>query len=201
MVTLSGVQFGKTYESSLTRMFKPLFTGTFVRLAAPAVEDSDLFAKWSQNDAYLRLLDDDPVRPQSPAQFAHFADSSGHYFHLRTLQDDRLIGFVVLFNVKWSNQSAEMAIGIGEPAYWGKGYGSDALHLILNYAFNELNLYRVSLTVLSYNDRAIRAYERAGFQREGIMRQAVQREGQRHDLVLYGILRGEWAASRAAQHS
>jgi RimJ/RimL family protein N-acetyltransferase len=177
-------------------LHNPIFTGELLRLAAPLPEDSDHFAKWSQDDEYMRLLDDDPVRPMAPASFAHFGtpNSSDYYFHLRTLADDTLIGFVVLFNIKWSNQSAEMAIGIGVPEYRGRGYGSDALRLILNYAFNELNLHRVELTVIDYNTGAIRAYERAGFVREGVKRQAIQRGGQRFDLIAYGILRDEWLA-------
>ncbi len=179
-------------------MFTPIFRGERLRLAAPLPEDAEVFARWTEDDVYLRLLDDDPVRPEPPSQFASFA--TGHdgatstYFHLRTLDDDRLIGFVVLFNIKWRNQSAEMAIGIGNAADRGKGYGRDALRLILNYAFSELNLHRVGLTVLSYNEQAIRAYERAGFTREGVLRQIVQRDGQRYDLFAYGILRDEWLA-------
>jgi RimJ/RimL family protein N-acetyltransferase len=177
-------------------LFDPIFKGQLVRLAAPQPDDSTHFAQWSQDDEYMRLLDDDPVRPLAPANFAHFENPnpSDYYFHLRTLVDDTLIGFVVLFNIKWSNQSADMAIGIGVPEYRGKSYGSDALRLILSYAFNELNLYRVELTVLDYNTRAIRAYERAGFVREGVKRQAIQRSGQRFDLICYGILRDEWQA-------
>jgi RimJ/RimL family protein N-acetyltransferase len=177
-------------------LFNPIFTGEFVRLAAPQPEDGDQFARWSQDDEYMRLLDDDPVRPMAPANFARFGtpNASDYYFHLRTLVDDTLIGFVVLFNIKWSNQSAEMAIGIGVPEFRGKGYGGDALRLILNYAFNELNLHRVELTVIAYNTGAIRAYERAGFVREGVKRQAIQRSGQRFDLIGYGILRDEWLA-------
>ena len=173
-------------------LFNPLFEGRLVRLAAPLPSDRDDFARWSQNDTYLRLLDDDPVRPQAPGQFETNASAQDFYFHLRTVDQDQLIGFVVLFNLKWSNQTAEMAIGIGEPSHWGHGYGSDALRLILNYAFNELNLYRVGLTVLEYNTRAIQAYERAGFVREGVQRQAVCRENRRYDLIAYGILRDEW---------
>ncbi len=178
-------------------MFTPLFSGALTRLAAPLPEDKDVFAAWTRSDDYLRLLDDDPVRPASPAAFGHF-DGAGsgdsYYFHIRTLQDDALIGFVALFNLKWSNQSAEMAIGIGAPEYRGKGYGQDALRVILNYAFGELNLYRVGLHVIAYNRAAIKAYERAGFVREGAQRGAVQRQGERHDLLLYGILREEWLA-------
>ncbi len=181
-------------------MFAPLFKGKLVRLAAPLPEDSEIFAGWTQDDEYLRLLDDDPIRPLAPANFADFAspNSSDCYFHLRTLSEDRLIGFAVLFNIKWSNQSAGMAMGIGIPEYRGKGYGSDGLRLLLNYAFSELNLYRVELTVLDYNSSAIRAYERAGFVREGVKRQAVQRHGQRYDLLCYSILRDEWCARQQA---
>jgi RimJ/RimL family protein N-acetyltransferase len=176
-----------------------IFNGELLRLAAPLPEDAAQFARWSQDDAYMRLLDDDPVRPQAPANFAHFGQASapGHapddyYFHLRTLEEDTLIGFVALFSFRHASQTAEMAIGIGDPAYRGKGYGRDALQLILRYAFSELHLYRVSLTVMAYNTAAIRAYERAGFVREGVQRRAVWREGQRHDLVCFGILRDEW---------
>ncbi|MBZ0291102.1 MAG: GNAT family N-acetyltransferase [Anaerolineae bacterium] len=171
---------------------KPLFEGQLVRLAAPQAADQAVFAKWTENDEYMRLLDDDPIQPQAPDRIQFGGSDTSFYFHVRTLAEDTLIGFVVLFNIKWSNQSAMLAIGIGETAFRGKGYGSDALGLILNYAFNELNLYRVGLTVMNYNTAAIRAYEKAGFVREGAARQAVQREGQRYDLVYYGILREEW---------
>jgi RimJ/RimL family protein N-acetyltransferase len=174
-------------------LFRPLFQGKLVRLTAPREEDAAWFADWSTDDQYGRMLDDDPIRPQSPANFGHFSGGgSDPYFHVRTLMEDKLIGFVVLFNLKWASQTAEMAIGIGESTYRGKGYGSEALALLLNYAFNELNLYRVGLSVMAYNQPAIRAYERAGFVLEGARRGMVLREGRRYDLLLYGILREEW---------
>lgn len=179
-------------------MFDPIFKGQLVRLAPPMESDQSVFASWTQGDDYMRLLDDDPVRPQSPANFSSFteaSDDNSYYFHLRTLADDTLIGFVVLFNIKWSNQTAEMAIGIGDKAYRGKGYGQDALMLILNYGFQELNLHRIGLTVMDYNKAAIRAYERVGFVHEGTQRQAVHRQGKRYDLLYYGILREEFIAS------
>ena len=176
-------------------IFNPIFTGQLLRLASPIADDQAQFAEWTLDDDYLRMLDDDPVRPQSPANFSSFADAvdeNSFYFHLRTLAEDTVIGFAVLFNMKWGNQTAELAIGIGDKSYRGKGYGQDALKLILNYGFNELNLYRVSLTVMDYNTPAIKAYERVGFVLEGKYRQAVQRQGKRYDLLLYGILRDEF---------
>ncbi len=175
--------------------FNPIFTGQLLRLAAPIADDQAKFAAWTNDDDYQRMLDDDPVRPHSMTSFSNFTeriDNNNFGFHLRTLADDTVIGFVALFNIKWSNQSAEMAIGIGDKAYRSKGYGQDALKLLLNYAFNELNLHRVGLTVMDYNEPAIKAYQRVGFVLEGTQRQAVQREGKRYDLLSFGILRDEF---------
>lgn len=183
--------------------FPALFTGALTRLAAPLPEDKEAFARWSRDDVYLRNLDDDPARPLAESSFANFdtpaTSPDSFYFHIRTLEDDSLIGFVVLHSVKWTNQSAWLTIGIGEAAYRGRGYGQDVLRLILGYAFGELNLYRVGLTVMAYNAAAIQAYERAGFVREGAQRGAVQRAGARHDLLHFGMLRDEWLAQRAQQ--
>lgn len=181
-------------------MFDPIFSGELVRLTPPHADDQEQFALWTHDDDYMRLLDDDPVRPQSSSSFASFSEATKNddfYFHLRTLKEGQLIGFVALFNLKWRNQTAELAIGIGAPEFRARGYGRDALSIILNYAFSELCLHRVSLTVMSYNARAIKAYESVGFQQEGIHRQAIRRGDQRHDLILYGILREEWQRLRA----
>jgi RimJ/RimL family protein N-acetyltransferase len=176
-------------------MFASLFTGRLLRLAAATPEDQTILATWSQDDIYLRLLDDDPIRPLAANAYQHISERDGQtsaYFHLRTLLDDQFIGFVVLHTIKWASQTADLAIAIGVPHYRGRGYGQEGLRLILNYAFSELNLHRVGLSVMEYNTAAIRAYERAGFVREGAKRQMVAREGQRHDLLLYSILREEW---------
>lgn len=176
-------------------MFPPIFTGELVRLTASLPEDRDIFASWTQDDDYMRLLDDDPIRPQSSATYASFGEPAkpdDYYFHLRTIADNHLIGFVVLFNLKWRNQAADLAIGIGAREYRSKGYGVDALRVMLRYAFSELGLRRVSLTVMDYNIRAINAYERVGFKREGAQRQAIYRDGKLYDLLNYGILRDEW---------
>ena len=85
-----------------------------------------------------------------------------------------------------------VSIAIGEAKQWGKGYGYEAMQLVLRFAFDELNLHRVQLTVFCYNKRAIALYEKLGFQREGIHREHLQRDGRRYDMYLYGLLRSEW---------
>jgi RimJ/RimL family protein N-acetyltransferase len=177
-----------------------LFWGRLVRLAPPREEDAVAFSRWSENASYLRALDTDYARPRPVQAFEKSGteqpDPNGMEFRLRTLADDRLIGFVALHSIEWNNQAGLLSIGIGEAEYRDKGYGTDALRLILRYAFDELNLYRVGLDVIADNARAIRAYEKVGFRREGAIRGAVARDGKRFDLILMGVLREEWQEAR-----
>jgi RimJ/RimL family protein N-acetyltransferase len=87
---------------------------------------------------------------------------------------------------------AWLGIGIGDREQWGKGYGREAMELVLRYGFHELNLHRIQLTVFEYNERAIALYEKLGFRREGVYREFMQRDGKRYDMLLYGLLRREW---------
>lgn len=180
-----------------------LYTGKLIRLAAPRSEDRELLSQWSHDSEFERLLHGEAVRPQGIEFFADLdnreRDRHNEYpFRIRTLDDDRLIGFTNLF-ITWSNQTAWLGIGIGEPEYRNKGYGSDALRLIVNYGFRELGLYRVSLTVFSYNTRAIHTYEKYGFVHEGAQRAAIYRDGTRYDMLHMGLLRPEWEQIYAAE--
>ncbi len=172
-----------------------LYRGRLVRLAAPRADEAEVFSRWSEDSEYRRLMDTDWARPESVENFQrqHGSGSNAAYFSLRTIADDTFIGFIVIHSIEWNNAAGTLAVGIGERKYWGKGYGSEALRLILRYAFNELNLHRVGLDVHSTNARAIRAYEKAGFQHEGALREAGHRDGKRYDRLLMGILRPEWA--------
>jgi RimJ/RimL family protein N-acetyltransferase len=178
-----------------------LFTGQLVRLAAINVEtDTELFARWDRDTEHMRLLDADPHRLLTGKQIKaeierEEAASQEIQFAIRTLADDRLIGFVALDGISWTHGDSFVGIGIGDRAYWGRGYGTDAMCVLLRYAFTELNLYRLSLTVFSYNTRAIRSYEKAGFVVEGRQRQALRRDGRHHDLIFMGVLREEWQRS------
>ncbi len=171
-----------------------LFYGQLVRLSACRPEDTAALSLWSEDAEYLRNLDTDFAVPSS---FESFEKSSGKSsnsmeFRLRTLENDTLIGFVSIFSIEWNDQCGKIAIGIGDPNFRGKGYGIDALQLILRYGFCELNLYRIGLDVISYNTNAIRAYQKVGFQVEGTMRESVLRDGQKYDRILMSILRNEF---------
>lgn len=181
--------------------FGPLFNGQLLRLAAPRPDDHVAFAGWSEQDGYLRSFDNDPARPLSAEAHAEWERPllqapNGYLFRLRTLADDRLIGIGALGDVQWVHRTAMLGLAIGDPAYWGRGYGSDAVQLLLRYGFEELNLYKVWLTTIAFNARAQRTFERAGFVREGAQRAMIERAGRRFDLLYYGMLRDEWEARR-----
>mgnify|MGYP001120959968 CR=1 FL=1 len=105
------------------------------------------------------------------------------------------IGNVGLHSVNWKDRSAELGIVIGEKSYWGKGYGADAVLTMLRMAFREMNLHRVFLRVDVDNERAIRCYEKAGFQRDGTLREAVFREGAYIDQHVMSILKSEFQSN------
>jgi RimJ/RimL family protein N-acetyltransferase len=120
-------------------------------------------------------------------------------FSVRTLAEDKLIGFVSFDGINWTSRDAFVAIGIGERDFWGRGFGTDAMRLMLRYGFTELNLHRVTLAVFEYNPRAVRSYEKCGFRHEGREREFLLRDGKRWDLLHMGILRSEWDRQEKAK--
>lgn len=105
---------------------------------------------------------------------------------------DRHIGNTGLHGIAALDRKAEFGVFIGDVEYRGRGFGSEATALMVRYAFEELNLHRVALSVFADNPRAARAYEKAGFVREGIERESAYRNGRWHDIHRYGVLRDEW---------
>ncbi len=109
----------------------------------------------------------------------------------------RLIGVTGLHHLGDPARQAEFGIFLGGPEEWGKGYGQEATRLIVAYGFEVLALNRVWLHVHADNHRGIHAYEKVGFRREGVLRQAALRDGRFVDVVSMAVLREEWrAASR-----
>jgi diamine N-acetyltransferase len=103
----------------------------------------------------------------------------------------KMIGSCGFFNYDRRNDCAEFGIMIGDKTYWNHGFGTEAVHLLVQHGFHTLNLNRIYLRVLETNPRAIRAYEKAGFIHEGRQRQAEFRNGKYLDLLVMSILRGE----------
>ena len=104
----------------------------------------------------------------------------------------KLIGTCAFNSIDWRLRAAEFGILIGDKAYWNRGYGTDAVRLLVRYGFTTLNLNRIYLHVFETNPRAIRAYEKAGFTLEVRERQAEYRHGHDVDVLLMSILKQEY---------
>jgi len=186
-------------------MSTDLFRGELVRLTAENPETlGEIWSRWNRNSEYMHLLDTDPAILWSKKKIQEWNEKElekdvqeDYFFTIRALQDDRLIGFTALFHFLWNHGDPWVAIGLGEPEYWGKGYGSDTMRLVLRYAFTELNVHRVTLCVFEYNQRAIRSYQKVGFKHEGRVRGEFLRMGSRWDVIFMGILREEWQRNYA----
>jgi ribosomal-protein-alanine N-acetyltransferase len=105
--------------------------------------------------------------------------------------DNALIGTVTLINFDFTHRRAEVGYALGR-AHWGGGYIQEALHALLGYAFEVLDLHRLEADVDPRNAASIRTLERLGFQREGYLRQRWQVGGEIQDALFYGLLRPDW---------
>ncbi|GAA2744446.1 GNAT family protein [Kitasatospora cinereorecta] len=111
--------------------------------------------------------------------------------------DGRVIGMADYRDLDPYAGTATLGVTIGERDHWGRGHGTEALGLLVDHLFGAYPLHRLELDTWSGNERAVRAFTRAGFREEGRRRAAVLVRGERHDRVLFGLLRDEWAAARA----
>ena len=113
--------------------------------------------------------------------------------------EGRGVGEIRLDHLDEQHRSATLAMGIGDPSLLGRGFGTEAIRLVLQHGFVDLGLHRVGLRVLEYNARAIKAYESCGFVIEGRERQAANVDGQWYDDIVMGILAEEFG--RKTPHS
>jgi RimJ/RimL family protein N-acetyltransferase len=164
-----------------------------------------LLWRW-ESDLGLSALTGDPARPMTPEGIeqlytrysAATAESTSFVIYVR--QTLRPIGTVGLASINHLHRTAELGIGIGERDCWGKGYGTEATRLMLDYAFTVLGLHNVMLRVFSYNERAIRSYLKVGFKEIGRRRQA-QRIGDRaYDVVYMDCIAPDFGESVLRRH-
>lgn len=175
----------------------PLLTGDNVRLVAVEPDDIPAITRWYADAHFARLFDAAPAMPKTEKEVAdsiteNQKSSTAYVFGIRLAAHNELIGILELDGILWTMGTAWLAIGIGDRAQRRRGYGTEALKLALQFAFEELNLRRVQLSVFSYNEPAIRLYKKLGFTQEGAFREFLHRDGQFYDMLYYGILRREW---------
>lgn len=180
---------------------RPMVRGELVFLRPAERSDIPLFVRWlSDADVTRNLLLRAPLStPGEDQWFNEMLQHQGktdYLFVICRLSDSGAIGTAGLQRIDQENGTAAFGIQIGEPAEWGKGYGTDALRAICDFGFGELRLERIWLDVYVGNERGRRSYEKAGFTVEGTLRHAHFSRGSFEDVLRMSLLRGEWLGQK-----
>ena len=123
---------------------------------------------------------------------ANMSERQAHLFGIVDKETDKLIGNCGLNAINTLHRKASFGIFIGDQNYWNKGFGTEATKLVLDYAFNILNLHNIQLEVFSFNKRAINSYQKAGFKTIGRRREAIILAGEKYDEIYMDILADEF---------
>ncbi len=172
--------------------------GERIRLRAPERSDIPLFVVWLNDPDVRRGLA--LFLPLSSTEEEKWYESMIKHSaseHPLTIEVQVEGGWLPVGNcgfhaIEWRCRSSEVGIFIGDKAYWNRGYGTEAMRLLLKHGFETLNLNRIFLRVHEDNLGAIRSYEKAGFIHEGRFRQAEFKDGRYKDLLFMSVLRSEW---------
>ena len=177
----------------------PIIRGEKVYLRPFEMSDREAYKRWRADADPMATAEFGYRAPLSDAEVDNYigarADQQGkpdYQFVICLLEDDKAIGNCMLQGHDVRRRNAELGIVIGEADYRGKGYGADACNALLDFAFGELGLERVSLATLAGNEAGQRSYEKAGFKNEGLARNATFNRGRFHDMVLMAVLRADW---------
>jgi len=108
------------------------------------------------------------------------------------IEDGTPIGTMGIHDINYKDSWCTTSAMIGEKKYWGKGYGTEAKKLLLEYIFNELNLNKVCSDVIAFNKRSRKYLEKTGYVEEGCRRKHIFKDGKHHDLILFAIFREDW---------
>lgn len=171
-----------------------MLVGERIRLRALEPDDADTVWRWHHDHETSRL--NGQIYPTSYAQTEEWIHSLRRPSFAQVVlgienEDGALVGYVSLTRIEPEDRAARFGIMLGRD-YWNQGYGTDATRTILRFAFAEMNLHRVSLGVAEYNPRAIRVYEKCGFQVEGRRRETRWHDGAWRDHLEMSILDREF---------
>lgn len=182
-----------------TAKFPAFLSGERVYLRPLERADLPLLQRWV-NDPEIRALIGE-VKPTSLAGMEAFfdkvqADADRVWFVVVLKEGDRVIGEAGLLRMFSAWRTTDLSIILGDRTCWDQGYGSEAIELLLDYAFGQLSFHRVAIGVVASNERALRFYERAGFRREGVQRDGYYHDHAYQDFVMMSILEDEFRAGR-----
>jgi RimJ/RimL family protein N-acetyltransferase len=170
------------------------FEGELVRLRAREESDAANFYLWINDWDTVKYLGQRYPRSMKFEREQMLNSGAGYgeaHFIIETKDDRRAIGWLGLHAASGEDRATTLGIAIGDHDFLDGGYGTDAMRVACRIAFDVMNLNRVELTVYDWNERAIRVYEKVGFQKEGVLRDKIFKAGRWNNLVLMSLLRGE----------
>lgn len=187
-------------------MRNPLVIGERVYLRAFEPVDAEHRARHAAAETETWM--DRSRWPLSPIAWEHFAvelfkkePPSDITLAVCLTENDQYIGAVDLFDIDWINRTAETGAWLGDAEYRGKGYGTEAKHLLLEYAFDRLQLRALMSYVWEPNTRSAAALMKQGYRSAGRLKWEELKHGVYHDALIFDVLRDEWLAAREAWRS
>lgn len=193
-VTLTAtLEQGRIY---MKHYFNDFLNGQTIILKQMASADLDDFIKVENEKSTLLLANDDIPFPHTVEDHTSFFQSiSGKkqefFFGIFEKTTEQLIGSCGVYNINWTNSTCLVGISISEK-WHGKGLGTDAMQTLISFIFDYIAINKIKLQVFSFNEGAIRSYEKCGFTKEGTLRNEIFRFGKFHDIIVFGLLREEW---------
>ncbi|MCG8479485.1 MAG: GNAT family N-acetyltransferase [Spirochaetales bacterium] len=183
-------------ESEARRYF-PKMVGTRCYLSPISLDDAATYTAWLNDLEVMRTVTVG-AHAVSLSREREILErlAKDHTYAIVEAEHDRLIGNCGLLDIDNLNGTCEIGIFIGDKEYWGRGFGPEAMALLLDYAFDYLNMRNIWLQVYEFNTRGVSAYKKLGFREVGRRRKALRREGAEHDVIFMDILDEEFRALR-----
>jgi len=180
-------------------MYGPTLTGDLICLEPPSDDLAGLYRDWfADTEVNLYTLRFPPSRKRSTRWIEEAEASEKDVLWMMTV-DGRPIGTTQVDSINWHHRHADIAMIIGERAEWGKGYGTEAVRLMTRFAFEELNLEKLTGEAIVENAGSVRAMEKAGFRQWGLARRHFYQAGHWSDVWFGEVLRDEWGPSGTTQ--
>ncbi|WLD94751.1 GNAT family N-acetyltransferase [Alkalihalobacillus sp. AL-G] len=178
-----------------------LFKGATINLRKMSQQDKVDYQRWN-NDMELAPMVNPFIDLQSAEEideyFQNIHDKSRKNYIIEHIVDEKAIGYLGLFNINHYHKNTECYIAVCEKSYHGQGVGYEAMQLLMEYVFREMNMHRLALRVFAENERAIRLYEKLGFKKEGYFRDTRFHNGGWQSSYIMAILQHEYQSDRTS---
>ena len=171
------------------KYFKKL-EGKHVYISPMNIEDAEIYTKWLNDPEIVQYLSLRNSLVSISGERSYIENFAKVEFNMCIVkkENDELIGNIGLMDLDYKNGTAELGIFIGEKENLGKGYGTEAINLLINYAFKELRLHSIYLRTYDINERAQKAYEKCGFKEFGRRHESIYMNGKYHDVIYMELI-------------